>query len=221
MVRPTPARDREGMSTTSLSPPLGRQTDGLSPTAFARDNLYLATSMPLAIVAFTVIVTGVALSLGLAVLSIGIVVAMATFAAGRRLADIERWRAGAVLGASITPTRRPVGPGLLGPSKRDLTDPLGWRELAHAIVSLPVATAAWSLWLTLWAGALAYTTAPLWTWALPDDGSADPTLWPLSPHGPLEALPAVPIGLAFLASAVLVTPRLARACARLSRWMVG
>jgi len=167
MARAGARRDGQGMTTVPLVPPPPRVADR-SLKALARDSLYLATSLPLAIVVFTVIVTGVALSLGLAVLSIGIVVALATFASARLAADLERRRAGAVLGTPITPTRRPVGSGLFGTLRRDLTDPLAWREVAHALVSLPIATVAWSLWLTLWSGAIGYTTAPLWTWALPD-----------------------------------------------------
>jgi hypothetical protein len=221
MVDAADRGDGVAMTTATCAAPPASRAGRFSLKAFALDNLYLATSLPLAIVAFTVVVLGVSLSLGLAVLSVGVVVALATFGAARLLGDVERRRAATVLGAPITPTRRPVGPGLLGPIKRDLIDPLAWREVAHALVSLPVATVAWSVWVTLWTGALAYTSAPLWTWALPDDGGADNSIWPLSPHTPVEALPAVPIGLGFLALALFATPRLARACARLSRAMLG
>ena len=99
-----------------------------APTSVARwhqigaDALYLLTGGLAACVAFTVWVTGIALSLSLGLLIIGIPVVLLTFAAFRLLADLERKRAGLVFGEPLMSDYRPLPKGhRIGPRLRVAT----------------------------------------------------------------------------------------------------
>jgi hypothetical protein len=176
--------------------------------------------MPLAVATFTVAVTALSLALGLAVLIIGLPVALGAFLLIRGAADLDRRRASWILREPVRRPARPAATGLVGRLRAALSDDLTWRETAHALVMFPVATAAWSAWVALWAVALGYVTGPAWVWALPaDDSNLD--LGPLDPHTTGEAVAAMPIGLAVLAVAVVATPVMARAMARMSRTMLS
>ena len=61
-----------------------------------------------AIIAFTVVVTGWATALGLAITLIGLPIAMATIVVSRGMANVERWRAALVLGSPVRGRYRPI-----------------------------------------------------------------------------------------------------------------
>src|ERR1700745_2954390 len=62
---------------------------------------YLLLGLPAGIITFTVVVTGWATALGLAVTLIGLPVAMATIIVSRGMANAERWRAARGLGERV------------------------------------------------------------------------------------------------------------------------
>ena len=91
---------------TATSPTTARPTWAAA-AAFARrlglDTVYLVTGLPMGIPAFTVVVTGWSLSLGLAITLIGLPIALVTVALSRALATVERRRAELVLGPHSRP----------------------------------------------------------------------------------------------------------------------
>ena len=138
------------------------------------DSGYSLLSLPLGVLAFVVVVTGVATGVGTLVVWVGVAVLAATLLAARGLAGLERAQLPAVLD-------RPVPrPAYLTPEggrvRRLLTpvrDPQSWLDALHAVLRLPLAVLAFSVTVTIWALALGGITYGAWDWTLPD-ASADP-----------------------------------------------
>lgn len=133
------------------------------------DSLYLLTGFPIALVTFIVLITGLSLSVGLLITFLGIPIAIATLAAARMFANIERVRIPHVLGRPVARAHyRPVhGQGLRG-WLSTLIDTQLWLDALHGIVVYPVAVFTWAVTVAWWAVALGGTTYPLWSWAVPD-----------------------------------------------------
>jgi signal transduction histidine kinase len=138
------------------------------------DSGYSLLALPLGVLAFVVVVTGVATGVGTLVVWVGVAVLAATLLAARGLAGLERAQLPAVLD-------RPVPrPAYLTPEggrvRRLLTpvrDPQSWLDALHAVLRLPLAVLAFSVTVTIWALALGGITYGAWDWTLPD-ASADP-----------------------------------------------
>jgi signal transduction histidine kinase len=138
------------------------------------DSGYSLLALPLGVLAFVVVVTGVATGVGTLVVWVGVAVLAATLLAARGLAGLERAQLPAVLD-------RPVPrPAYLTPDggrvRRLLTpvrDPQSWLDALHAVLRLPLAVLAFSVTVTIWALALGGITYGAWDWTLPD-ASADP-----------------------------------------------
>ena len=110
------------------------------------------------------------LSITFALLIVGLPIVLATFAAFRLLADLERERAALVLGAPIASAYR-AHDGRLGQRLRvSLTDPQSWKDLAYLGLFGVVGFVWGTVWLTVWAYALGSLTARRW-WALPNDAT--------------------------------------------------
>ena len=75
-----------------------------------RDLLYLVLGLPLGVAFFTFAFTGLALAAGLAITLIGVPVLVLTLLVSRRIARLERARAGLVVAAPI-PADRPLAGG--------------------------------------------------------------------------------------------------------------
>ena len=132
------------------------------------DVLYLLPGLPLGVLAFTVVVTGWSLALGLLITLIGLPVAMLTIYASRGLADLERQRAALVLGEPIPrPYRAPASGRFWDRLKALFADPASWKDLAHHLLSLPLGIAAFTVAVASWGTALGLLTEPLWYWAIP------------------------------------------------------
>src|SRR3954454_16802909 len=71
------------------------------PGVMGGDVLYLILGLPLGIATFAVVVTGLALALGLAITLVGIPILVLTLYLARWMADVERLRAGLVLGERV------------------------------------------------------------------------------------------------------------------------
>lgn len=133
------------------------------------DTGYVLASFPVAIAAFVVVVTGLALGAGLLVVWIGVAVLAAALLAARGFAMLERSWLPAVLRRPVPESayRRPEGSRvrrLLTP----LRDPQTWLDALHAIVRFPFAIFSFVLTVTFWSVALAGITYGAWDWALPD-----------------------------------------------------
>jgi signal transduction histidine kinase len=133
------------------------------------DTGYVLVSFPLAIAAFVVIVTGLALGIGLLVVWVGVAVLAVTLLAARALATAERAWLPAVL---RRPLPRPAYlPAEGRPVRKLLTplrDPQTWLDALHAVLRFPLAIFSFVVTVTFWAVALGGLTYGAWDWALPD-----------------------------------------------------
>jgi signal transduction histidine kinase len=129
------------------------------------DTAYVLIGFPLAIVAFTVIITGLSLGAGLLVTLLGIPVLVATVYAARGLAEVERVRIAPVLNRprqTVNYGSRPPGAGFWRSLFTPLGDAQGWLDVVHAIIRLPVATFTFSIVITWWSLVLGGLSYPVW-----------------------------------------------------------
>jgi signal transduction histidine kinase len=183
------------------------------------DALYLLLGLVMSIVAFTAWVTGVTLSLTLGLLIVGFPVVILTFACFRRLADLERWRAGLVLGERLPSAYRPAPADrrIAGRLKAAAHDPQRWKDVAYLAV-LSVVGFVWGIvWITLWGYALGSLTLPAWWWALPSDAQY---LW-FTIDSWEESLGVAAFGVVLLAVALLAQRPLAISQAQIARWLLA
>jgi signal transduction histidine kinase len=133
------------------------------------DTGYVLASFPVAIAAFVVVITGLALGIGLLVVWVGVAVLAAALLAARGFATLERAWLPAVLRRPVPEPayRRPEGSTvrrLLTP----LRDPQTWLDALHAIVRFPFAILSFVVTVTFCSVALGGLTYGAWDWALPD-----------------------------------------------------
>lgn len=135
---------------------------------------YLLAGLPLALVSGIVVLVGLGLGAGTFVVWIGLPIVVGTLAAARGFAELERRATEAATGRLLPPHHyRPNrGRRLMGRLFRALADPQSWRDLAHAVLGLPlrVVTAVIALvWAVTGLGGVVYV---FWQWSLPrgEDG---------------------------------------------------
>jgi signal transduction histidine kinase len=131
---------------------------------------YVLGGFPAALLAFVLVVTGLALGVGLAVVWIGVPTLVGTLHLARWSAALERRRIPAVLDRELPrPVYRAARPGdatvrrLLVP----LRDPQCWLDALHAVAHLVVSCVSFPVVVTWWAGALGGVTYAAWDWAIP------------------------------------------------------
>jgi signal transduction histidine kinase len=183
------------------------------------DALYLLTGFGMSIVAFTVWVTGITLSLTFGLLIVGFPVVVATFAAFRRLADIERRRAALALGEPLLSDYRrpPEDRRLAARLKAALHDPQRWKDIAYHMLFSVIGFTWGTIWLTLWCFVITSITLPAWWWAMPSDAQyVGMTLdtWE-------QTLGAAAIGVAVLPVTLFAQRGLAASQAALARWLLA
>jgi len=125
--------------------------------------LYLLLSLATGIFAFTYALTGLSLSLGLAILIIGIPVVVA-FLAGTRLlsvAEVHLLKALVGGGAEGGPALMPHGEGWLGRLKTLVSDRRTWTSLLYFVLHLPLGIAYFTLMVTLLSPGLGLLAMPL------------------------------------------------------------
>jgi signal transduction histidine kinase len=138
------------------------------------DTGYALLSLPVAVLAFAVVIAGLAAGTGLLVVWIGVAVLAATLTAARGFATVERAWLPTVLDR---PVPRPAYLRAEGrPVRKVLTplrDPQTWLDALHAVIRFPVAIVSFVLTVTVWSIALGGVTYGAWDWALPDASSRD------------------------------------------------
>jgi signal transduction histidine kinase len=138
------------------------------------DTGYALVSFPIAIAAFVVVVTGLALGAGLLIVWVGVAVLAGTLLAARGFATVERAWLPAVLDRPLpNPTYLPAEGRPVRKLMTPLRDPQTWLDALHAIVRFPFAILSFVVTVTFWSVALGGLTYGLWDWALPD-ASTDP-----------------------------------------------
>jgi hypothetical protein len=125
--------------------------------------LYLLLSMATGIFAFTYAVTGLSMSLGLAILIIGIPVALLFLAGTRLLAVAETHLLKLLVGGegSEAPTLLPRGEGLLDRTKTLITDPRTWTSLLYFLLHLPLGVAYFTTLVSLLSLSLGLLAVPV------------------------------------------------------------
>lgn len=160
------------MSQTLTSPPAAAVATRRRPlvTDLLAGSAYVLTGLPLAVIAFALLLTGVAAGLGTLVVVVGFAVLALTLAIAQGFAALERSRVDLVLGRRLPrPTYRPLRDGAVGGVQSAGADPRRWLDLVHGIVAFPIALATFVITTVWWAVALSGTGYVLWEWALPRD----------------------------------------------------
>jgi signal transduction histidine kinase len=140
-----------------------------------RDLLYLLPGLPLAVVSFTLLMTGFWLGVGLVPLALlGLFILLATLFTARGFAAAERSRVGLMERRRVGPAYYRRDPGGTGLSRilRRMRDPQLWRDWGHGLLILPVRVFTWSLTIA-WIAASLMITYPLWAWSIPRGGTDD------------------------------------------------
>jgi len=125
--------------------------------------LYLLLSMATGILTFTYAVTGLSLSLVLAILIFGIPVAVAFLAGTRLLAVAEVHLLKVMVGAeaSEAPDLLPTGEGFLGRLKALVSDRRTWTSLLYFLLLMPLGIAYFTTLVTLLSVGLGLLAAPV------------------------------------------------------------
>ncbi len=145
-----------------------------------KETLHLLIDLPLGIAWFTIIVTGIALGVGLIPLMfIGLVVLLLTLQFVRVVSAIERARARALLDADIANPFMPIGEikGWWPRIKAVLGDAALWKGVAYCVLALPVGIITFTVAVTFWSIALGGITAPIWATIEAMVGANDPHGW--------------------------------------------
>lgn len=175
-----------------------------------RDTLYVLVGFPLAVLSFTVVLTGLATSLGLLVTLLGIPLAVLTLLVARGLAVVERARLRLLDGSDPAPAghRRPTVGGWRGLLQR-LRDPQSWLDVLHALVAFPMAVLTFVVTVTWWTVALFGLTYWVWVRVLPPN-EGEGLAWLLGFDQPwAETALTTLVGVVF----ALTLPAVVRGCA--------
>jgi uncharacterized membrane protein len=134
-----------------------------------RDLLYVSAALPIGTWWFVVLVTGLALGIGTAIIMVGFVVLAVTLLLSQLGANIERERAALALGAPIARSpRRATGDRLLGRIGSFLRDRATWKDLAYLLLLGPLGIVLGTTALVLWSAVLALALAPVAQSSSPD-----------------------------------------------------
>jgi signal transduction histidine kinase len=117
---------------------------------------------------FTLMVTGLSMAAGLAILFVGFPILMVTFAVARGLTRFERAFAGVALGTKAAePLRKqPSGRGLWQRFMARVSDPWSWREVSYLLLCLPMGIAMFTVTVVVWSMVLWGISFPIFGWAL-------------------------------------------------------
>jgi signal transduction histidine kinase len=189
-----------------------------------KETLYLLLGLPIGIVTFTVLITGLATGAGLLIVMIGFAVIWVTFVLARVFADLERIRARALLDADVARLYLPDEHGWWKRLKSRAEDPSTWLDVVYGILLLPVGVFTFTISLTVWASGLALVALPAYYWALPKQVTTRGTgiVFAWTNGHPWVVDTALEVGLSVLLGVVviLVAPWVTRAMAVASRGLV-
>lgn len=182
-----------------------------------RETTHLLLDLPMGIAWFTVTVTLMSMSIGLAITVIGLPLLAATILVGRSFGVVDRWRASVLLDTTILMPQPYRLSGTLWQKMRTaFGDRPGWKGLLYGVIMLPWGVMMFGLTVTVWATAWAMTLFPTFAWASPDDQPFGPR-YVLTGWGRVGSIIGVSVvGVVLLA----LTPRLVHAMAMADAWLV-
>lgn len=114
----------------------------------ARETFYLLSSWPILMVAFCVVISLLATSIGLTITLVGIPLLLVTFGAARAFVHAESALQRALLNRDVDPgpyRRRRPGEGVWASALRLLSDPQTWIDVAFSLLGWIVALLTWCL----------------------------------------------------------------------------
>jgi signal transduction histidine kinase len=134
---------------------------------WGRDFVFHVAGLGTSIAGFTLWVTGVSVTLSLAITVVGLLSALAFFWAFRWFARIERHRAAIVLGAPIPERYRRGDPDAswFGRLRAAAADPATWKDFAWTGICGVLGFACSVAAFTLWVAVLYCISLPIWYWA--------------------------------------------------------
>ncbi len=106
---------------------------------------YLLLAFPLGLAYFVVLVVGISLGAALAVIIVGLAILLATLAAWRGMAAVERGVARAMLGVPIARPPERSGRSPLERVTRWLRDPVTWKSLVFVALKFPLGIATFAI----------------------------------------------------------------------------
>jgi signal transduction histidine kinase len=127
--------------------------------------------LPFGLVVGGLVLTGIALSLGLSLLGVGLLVGVATLALAHWLGIVTRARLFAVLGADIPARPWPASPAdasFIRRVVRRLATTGPWKNVAHALISLVLGPLWFLVVVTAWSVAFALIAFPIYASHIPD-----------------------------------------------------
>ncbi|GAA1968679.1 sensor histidine kinase [Nocardioides panacihumi] len=152
------------------------------PTRVGLDTVYAVSAFPITLTFFVLVVTGLALSVGLAVVVGGVLILPLTVYVARGHAFFERLRLrGMMRWAAPTPAyvRPPAGSGFWRRSLTPLRDPQSWLDVLWSLVGLVTGTLAFSVAVAWWAGAVGGLTYWFWQRFIPESPDEHGLAWVL------------------------------------------
>jgi signal transduction histidine kinase len=161
------------MTTTTAPTSVGAQPSARRPMLrqLAADSGYVLLGFPIAVASFVVLITGLALGVGLGITVIGLPILAGALYAARGFADMERLRMPLVLRQDrVRPHYRSAEEGA-SVWRRVITpiiDTQSWLDLAHGIVKFPIAIFSFVVTVTWWAGAIGGSLYWTYAWAIPN-----------------------------------------------------
>jgi signal transduction histidine kinase len=183
--------------------------------------VYLVSGVPLSAIVFSLAVTGLALGVGLLPLALlGLPVLTLTLQGCRAFGAFERARVSLMLGQVIQAPGKKTLPegGWLRRWMARLTDSSSWRQLAAALLLLPVTVIGYAVAVAVWSGALALIALPAYNLALPR-GGADVFGWVI--RGTPTMVAAGVVGVVLLLNAPYVTRSMAAVQVGVDRRLLG
>ncbi len=133
-----------------------------------RETLYLFVSFWTGTFGFTLIITTVSLVAGLAILIVGLPLAVLLAHADRWWCGIERRRAARLLGRPVVGRYKPTrGHGRVARWLSVLMDRQTWLDALWMLVALPLGIVGFVLAAGAWTAVLALLTGPIWLWSIP------------------------------------------------------
>lgn len=129
---------------------------------------YVLTGFPIALPAFVLMVTGLAVGLGTLVITVGVGVLAVTLGIAKAFAGLERTRLDALRGHRVPrPRYREPRGGVVGRAVSAGADPRRWLDLAHGLIGFPVAVTSFVIVVAWFAGAVSGLSFVLWEWSVP------------------------------------------------------
>ena len=187
------------------------------PGTFAR-LLYLMLGFPLGLAWFVLYVTGFSLGIGLAIISIGVVILLGILLAVGPLTLLERWLAQRLLGARIGDPgfRAPGDEGFWRWMKATLSNRVTWTGLLFLLLRFPLGLASWVSTIVMLAVSSGFIAAPIVWWF---GGNISLERW--QPDTFVETLPFTLLGCVMLLASIHAINGLGWLWGQFARVMLG